>query len=237
MPAKQNNTLWLNAFSLVAIVHIMFIVADNVLVTTITKYALMPLLMMHVWTNRKPGMSLRDPLLVALFFSWMGDAFLLYDDRNSLYFILGLASFLLAHITYILAFRRRMDTPQGSSKNIRLLLLLPLIYAVALFSKLASHLDDMLIPVTLYTIVITLMCMFAILRYGRTASYGFWFVLIGAILFILSDSMIAWSSFYAPFNYSALLIMITYIMAQYLLVSGLMLHDADEQTSPSQSGR
>ena len=237
MSVKQNNTLWLNAFLLVAIVHIMFIVADNVLVTTITKYALMPLLMMHVWTNRKQGMSLRDPLLVALFFSWMGDAFLLYDDRNSMYFILGLASFLWAHVTYISAFRKRMHAPDGVHKPKMILLFLPILYAVALFSKLAPHLGDMIIPVTLYTIVITLMCMFAILRYGRTSSYGFWFVLIGAILFILSDSMIAWSSFYAPFNYSALLIMITYIMAQYLLVSGLMLHDADERTNPSQSGR
>ena len=38
--------------------------------------------------------------LVALFFSWLGDIFLIFQDSGSQFFLLGLGAFLLAQLTY-----------------------------------------------------------------------------------------------------------------------------------------
>ncbi|HMZ90554.1 MAG TPA: lysoplasmalogenase, partial [Chitinophagales bacterium] len=81
-----------------------------------------------------------------------------------------------------------------------------------------------LIPVVIYSMVITAMLMQSLRRWSKTDNYSFWFVAIGATFFIASDSMIAIDSFYSPINFAPLLIMITYIIAQYMLVTGLLLH-------------
>ncbi|HLO82440.1 MAG TPA: lysoplasmalogenase family protein, partial [Chitinophagaceae bacterium] len=45
-------------------------------------------------------------IIAALFFSWLGDIFLMFDHIDSLYFILGLSCFLTTHILYIIYFLR-----------------------------------------------------------------------------------------------------------------------------------
>src|SRR6188768_3581700 len=45
-------------------------------------------------------------VLLAIFFSFGGDTLLMYEQLDGMYFILGLASFLLSHVFYILAYRQ-----------------------------------------------------------------------------------------------------------------------------------
>ncbi|MBT8301533.1 MAG: lysoplasmalogenase, partial [Maribacter sp.] len=54
-------------------------------------------------------------MLLALFFSWLGDSFLMYDAVSSLYFMLGLLSFLLSHIIYSIVFLKRRNTSASTS--------------------------------------------------------------------------------------------------------------------------
>ena len=42
--------------------------------------------------------------LVALLFCWAGDVFLLFQGGSSMFFLLGLVSFLIGHVLYILSF-------------------------------------------------------------------------------------------------------------------------------------
>jgi hypothetical protein len=48
-----------------------------------------------------------------------------------------------------------------------------------------------------------------------------WYILVGAIIFVSSDSILAFNKFY-NLLYCLLLIMITYLVAQYLIVSGIL---------------
>jgi len=50
-------------------------------------------------------------MVLALLFSLIGDVALLFDAVNPTYFILGLASFLIAHVMYILVFLRLVTLP------------------------------------------------------------------------------------------------------------------------------
>jgi uncharacterized membrane protein YhhN len=49
-----------------------------------------------------------------------------------------------------------------------------------------------------------------------------WYILVGAIIFVSSDSILAFNKFYEPVVLSSFLIMITYLVAQYLIVSGIL---------------
>lgn len=218
----RRESIWLQLYVFVGMTHIISLVTALEWLSILTKCLLMPLLFMYVYTCIEHKHPVFKPVAGALLFSWVGDVLLLFQESNSLFFILGLAAFLLAHLTYILVFRRAVRT--GESTLRAFWMLLPLLFAGALLVRIYAGLEDMAIPVFAYALAISAMCIFAMRRAGRTDAYSFGFVLAGAVIFILSDSMIAWNSFYRPFALARLLIMSTYIFAQYLIITGIMLH-------------
>ena len=93
-----------------------------------------------------------------------------------------------------------------------------------LVTILYPHLGAFKIPVLLYALVLTVMVLQALFRYGHTNTPSFWFVFLGALLFMVSDSLIAVNKFLSPFGLAGLSITATYILAQFLIASGLRLH-------------
>jgi uncharacterized membrane protein YhhN len=99
--------------------------------------------------------------------------------------------------------------------------LLPLLlYGAGVIYYLQRDLGEMLMPVTLYTFVILVMVTGAINRLKKVNSTSFWLVLTGAILFLISDSALAINKFGHPFGGSSIVIMSTYLLAQYLIITG-----------------
>ncbi|MEZ5014144.1 MAG: lysoplasmalogenase [Chitinophagales bacterium] len=216
--------LLLILYFLFGIVHLVALDHHNTDVDRITKYALMPLLMAYVFIQRKKELRSIATLCMALFFSWAGDAFLLYTANAEIYFTLGLGMFLLAHIFYILQFRKSMFKSVSAFSKRSWVFLPVILYSGLLLTLIIPGLGDMLVPVIIYALVITLMFIAAMDRFGRTNMLSYRLAFIGAALFILSDSMIAINTFYKPFNYASLAIMTTYIAAQFLIVQGILSH-------------
>lgn len=186
----------------------------------IAKAFIIPVLMLLYLTNVKPFKSLMNSCMFAgLFFSWAGDILLELPNNNTNMFILGLGSFLLAHIMYFTVF---IGTPgKNSILTNRFWLLLPvLLYGIALVSYLYSDLGDMKVPVIAYAAVILTMLAGALNRKDKVNSRSYWLVLAGAVLFVISDSAIAINKFSHPFEFSGIVIMSTYIVAQFLIISG-----------------
>ena len=69
------------------------------------------------------------------------------------------------------------------------------------------------------------MGIFALIRRGWTLEKSFIMVYSGALLFIMSDALLAINKFMNPIVQARLLIMATYISAQFLIVRGIMLHE------------
>ena len=80
----------------------------------------------------------------------------------------------------------------------------------------------MLLPVFFYMLVILTMATSAYLRRDNVGKVSYNFVLIGAILFLISDSLLAVNKFYTPLAYSNISIMFTYAFAQLFIVFGLL---------------
>ncbi len=209
-----------------------FIVAFIVLVAELISSALFyqiskPLIMVTLlayYLSAQPTGRRSLVLIIALIFSWAGDVLLMFT--GDLFFMLGLSGFLLSHVFYVVAYRQHKRTEgvgflgvQKARYSFPFLLV-----GTGLLTILYPVLGPMKIPVTAYAVVLVAMALAALFRFGFTSTRSFSWVLAGAVLFLLSDSTLAINKFLQPVPYSGLLIMSTYMAAQYLIVEGLLAH-------------
>jgi len=189
----------------------------------ILKPLIIPLLIIEVYQKSRSSivnLSLFRWLYAALILSWLGDAFLMFEARDSSFFILGLSSFLMAHIGYMISIIITSEvTISKSIKSSRSLYLVFIVaYAMLFLSILYPGLGEMQFPVFIYAFVIMAMVAMSVLR----SATGSLVVLAGAVLFVLSDSTLAYAKFINTFPGSRELTMLTYMLAQFLLVQGLL---------------
>lgn len=159
----------------------------------------------------------RDGLILgtSLIFSVGGDVFLGLNRED--YFVFGLASFLIAHVFYIVLFIRSMPLRLIVSPPQKIGVGLLLAYGVGMVIWLLPSLGPLMIPVILYIAVIMTMGVCAILA-GFKAPW----VALGSILFILSDSVIAITKFKIAFAAGPYLIWSMYYIGQYFIVMGFV---------------
>ncbi|OIQ29716.1 MAG: lysoplasmalogenase [Bacteroidetes bacterium MedPE-SWsnd-G2] len=155
---------------------------------------------------------------LALLFSLTGDVLLMFVNVSENYFLAGLASFLLAHIMYCIAFLKQ----RNKKVNPLYFIILLLIYASGLNYLIFPGLNDFTIPVFVYMAVIMTMAVLAYTRLGAVTKFSYAWVLLGALFFLVSDSFLAINKFYEPLKHGNLLIMNTYALAQYLIVFGIL---------------
>ena len=124
-------------------------------------------------------------LIVALVLSAAGDAFLAQNGEKA--FLAGLASFLAAHIAYVMLFLFAGNGLQPLATGVWRVGLCTVAIAAALYllrRLLATVATEMRLPITLYTIAILAMLLAA-------ATVPALIVVIGALLFVVSDTLLA----------------------------------------------
>ena len=201
----------------IAVVVVISILFDIPSLYQVAKPLLMVTLLLYFLSESKGYPGWRFLVTLALIFSWGGDVLLMLDDM----FIAGLASFLVAHIFYIIAYQK---TGAGKGKLRPFDIAAFAIYGVALIWILYPGLGGMLVPVIAYALVLLTMGIWAHKRRGETANASFRYVSAGVILFVISDSLIAVNKFAFEVPGERLLVMSTYIAAQFLIVQGLLKH-------------
>ena len=161
--------------------------------------------------------SIRVITLLALMFSLIGDVLLMFVNKSANFFMSGLVAFLIAHIMYISVFYKS----RNKTANKLPIIVILLIYASGLFYFLIDGLGEMLIPVLLYLLVILTMATTAFIR-KRSNRDSYKLVFVGAVFFMISDSLLALNKFYEPLPFSNISIILTYALAQYLIVLGIL---------------
>jgi uncharacterized membrane protein YhhN len=163
-------------------------------------------------------------IITALIFSWMGDCALLFGEKPG-FFITGLLSFLTAHIFYIFYFNKYKASSSENWFIHHLWIALPIIsYSVVLLYYLLPTLGGMKVPVAIYTTVITVMLLKAIATKNTITQKSYLWFVGGAGFFVLSDSALAINRFASPFAESSFVIMITYCLAQWMIVQGTLIN-------------
>jgi len=212
------------AYFLVAVIHLIAILIGEKaeMAVMITKPLLMLLLIVFFFLATKGIRNIfRNLVLLALLFSWFGDVVLMFQERNPNFFLGGLVSFLIAQSCYILAFRQISTHLSPTLLEQKGWMLIPFVaYGIGFFFLIKGGLGTMRIPVVIYEVIILFMGITAMNRFRRVAYGSFIFVFAGALCFLLSDSLLAVNKFSKPFPFAGFFIMLTYIMAQYLIIRG-----------------
>lgn len=158
-------------------------------------------------------------IMAALLFSLIGDVALLFENRNPLFFMVGLGGFLVAHIFYIIAFNniRKRNAPVAQRWG---WVVAVAFYVGILLYVLMPYLGELKVPVIIYAFVLCGMLLAVVHAFRHLYKKPAIICLAGALLFVLSDTVLAINKFYLGFTLSGLVIMLTYACAQYFLVTG-----------------
>lgn len=158
---------------------------------------------------------------IGLLFGLFGDVFLLFDHLDPSFFTLGLISFLIGHISYMSAFYLDYSLNKTAYKaHTKNAILGYSFFGILFCGVLWTHLGDMKIPVIIYALGICAMGVMAVNRYGRVNSLSYKLIFLGSVMFILSDSVLAIDRFVYTFKGVGIIVMATYMAAQYLIVMG-----------------
>lgn len=189
----------------------------------VVRYLVKPLLIPLIFLFYYLNTGEFNPFIgLALGASWWGDIFLIWRERKP-FFLLGLFMFLLAHLCFITAFVGSLGTVYYEVPVWHYALLMPyILLGVFFLNSLEPYLKKMKWPVGLYTAIIILMSYTALLRFNEYGGVRFWCPFLGSLLFILSDSLIAWIKFRGPFNGAILTYKLCYVFAQLLIVIGFL---------------
>lgn len=217
----MRKSFWIILFFLALIATLAGIYFDIEQLRMISKPPLMPLLFFYfLFATKGYPTGIKGWIILALLFSWVGDILLMFETKGKIYFLLGLSSFLLAQFFYVVYFNniRAREIIKGNA----LLLLVAVIYYSALTNILGPSLEkaNLGLPVRIYGVVLSFMLMLALhTLLGKNKKAG-WLMATGAILFVISDSTLAFNKFYSPINYGDLIVMLTYGVAQLLITMG-----------------
>ncbi|MCI0618514.1 lysoplasmalogenase, partial [bacterium] len=157
-----------------------------------------------------PASKYKIPIVIGMLFSLMGDIFLMLPSDQ---FLVGLICFLITHICYIVAFL--FDSRFG--RPLWPYVLLAAI-AIVIFELLSGGIDPaMKLPVAIYAAALSFMTAQAIARNSQGRNRGTMLAAIGAVLFLISDTTLAYDRFVTGFFVAHAIILSTYYCAQYLI--------------------
>jgi uncharacterized membrane protein YhhN len=157
-----------------------------------------------------PASSYKILIVIGILFSLAGDIFLMLPSDQ---FLIGLICFLVTHIFYIVAFM----SDSRFRRPIWPYVLLAVI-AIAIFELLSGGITAaMKFPVAIYAAALSFMTAQALARNSQQQSVGSRLAAIGAVLFLISDTTLAYDRFITKFLAAHAIILSTYYAAQYLI--------------------
>lgn len=218
----NQNKIAITTFFLSSALNIIAVLAQWQTVIYLTKPLLMTFLAFWFFINTKDNTTkFTKYIFIGIIFSSAGDTFLLFVNQNPNFFLLGLGSFLITHIFYILAFNNFPNLPKGIVASKKWLVIPVCIYLISFLTYLWNDLPSAFkIAVTIYGCFISLMLISAVNLRWRVPYDLSKYIIMGAILFVFSDSVIALDKFkptIIPSNIMGFIIMTTYIISQYLI--------------------
>lgn len=213
MVAKTNKTTWLiNIFILVSACLAIYFGLSNEreLFTFFKPLTTIFVIAVPFFAPKNGHVTFGRLVIVGLVFCLLGDVLLLFDA----YFLFGLGAFLLAHILFSISFVQYM----GFYKNwIAFLVLFGI--AGVLFYWLRPDLGDLLLPVSIYVLIITFMAWQGVGLCMRKRNNAHALLAMAVLFFMLSDTLLAIAKFKTPFYLSGPLILSTYWLSIGLIAN------------------
>ena len=198
------------AFIIFSLIDFFGIYLEKKWMIYLAKPMLMTTLFGYYYLNKKSDNLF---FVLGLLFSLFGDLFLL--GSGELYFILGLIFFLIAHVFYIImVFKILLEI---RLKDFMIAGIPYLLLFLILINVLYDGLGSMKIPVIIYAMTISFLGVVSLLLFLQSRTKTTLLLLFGVLVFITSDTILALNLFYEKQSFYPILIMTTYVMAQFLI--------------------
>jgi uncharacterized membrane protein YhhN len=218
--------IFLGIFIAVSAAHIIFILLQKERPRRISKVLIIPFLLAFYVA------AVDNPLvfpIFALVFGWIGDI-LLINKRRRINFKLGLASFLLGHICYVITFINHLKSvgPEANDAAFRFnptvaLICVPLAVVLGIVMlKFIKPNKEMFLPVIFYLIGIVTMSFWALELFVCAPGPSGALIFSGSLCFMISDSILGYYTFRKLKRVGAVLIMLFYVLAQAGIILGLV---------------
>lgn len=193
---------------LTGVVYIVFIEKEATFASVMFKA--LPMFLIFIYALiRYRSIGKHAAIVVGVFVCMIADVAIAYS------FLAGLLIFLLGHIFYVYAFLRATSRSQRLKKFIIPYMIYAAVAGLILIGSMMQSEEWLMIgPVVLYIVVISSMGIAAAWTRSR-------FAISGSLLFILSDTILAWNLFVAPVSHSNIWIMTTYYSAQFLIATSI----------------
>ena len=202
-------------FVVVSILHLIACYRRYPKFRSVTKVLLMPLLC-ALYCVAAP--EVRMFVVAALVFGWIGDVFLLFKN-GKIFMLLGVCAFAIGHIFYIGAML-------SEHPSLHVLMLIPValcvIWMTFVYRKLLPYAPKSLKkPGLLYALLLSGTCLSALYVLLVTGKPAYLIAFVGGLFFMLSDTLLTGQKYRKELRHGNFYVMLTYIIAQALLVLGL----------------
>lgn len=170
-------------------------------------YALKPLTTLFIigiaLAARPESPGYQHWIVAALVLSLAGDVCLMFPGNR--WFLAGLGSFLVAHGAFAAAFLQGVSAPEPPGWLAAIVF-----YAGALLFVLVPRAGPLKLPVLLYCGALAALVFTAAARHAAFDDAASLRALLGALLFMVSDSLLGWRRFVSAFRGAQALILSTY---------------------------
>lgn len=225
-------------YFLSALLAITFLLNDLKIGFYIFNLSTLPILIIGLILKfKKNNHSLMPLMIVAIFFSFIGDILMLPDIEINLFKTIGICTFIVAQTFYGLLYIKssKLGIRESNPRFIQMwpeyLITITLgIYAWVIL----SFTDDLFIPSLFYSFFGIGAFVLAVSRRFFVSRKSFYIVFIGALLFILSASM-AGLDFYSKNPVRLSISILIYTFAHYLVSYGILFQIQETSGSDAQS--
>lgn len=166
----------------------------------------------------------RTLVFLALAFSFVADYFLL-NDTTILFTALGMSMFIIAKIFYSLFYYTK------AKFNVDFLLpflAVTFIYYLFVSFFLYEGLGVYFVPVIIYVLASVGMIFMSYSRYRTVNDKSYILVLMGAFLFLASETIFAVDKFYTPLSHIKITLMVSYGLSQLFTIRGIIEQNASK---------
>lgn len=185
-------------YVITSIIYLLSEIIDDKYIQIIYK----PLLMLILYDDA-PNMYIKFGVIFGL----LGDITLLLKEYNDIYFITGIVFFLILQLFYIIHHLKYKNGIKNRY-SIILIILLGILYYIFVVKDIDTII---LISITIYMILLLTMLYIAMIYQNKR-------IILGSILFVLSDSLIVIDKYRYHWEYNGVIIMLLYIIGQYYIV-------------------
>ena len=218
------KSIWINAYILVIMIHLYSCFYNIQTIRSYSKVLLMPLLL-KIYHNQTKKENRSKLVSIGIFLGFIGDTLLISDGQLCLF--LGLISFLSGHLCYIYEIFSRIERKKFKQKimsfiSLTFFISFILIWLYNNYMKEGLIKGQFIIPGVIYLFILGLLNLSSSFYLCVSFNKKTLTLVLGTLLFFISDSTLARSLFYETYIYYTFIIMSTYIAAQTLITYSLL---------------